>query len=83
MAKSVAGSLLSGCPTGRWVEIAAGEYAPVRDAGASGSSSAIEAMAICGSGTACGGAGERISFETASNTTSLRCSVNQRFGSGS
>lgn len=40
------GSLLSGCLTGRWVEIAAGEYAPVRAAGASASSSAIDAVRV-------------------------------------
>jgi hypothetical protein len=40
------GSLLAGCLTERRVEIATGEYTPIRGAGASGSSSAIEAMRV-------------------------------------
>ena len=40
------GSLLTGCLTRRWVDIAAGEYAPVHGAGASGPASMIEAVRV-------------------------------------
>jgi hypothetical protein len=40
------GSSLTGCLTGRRVEVAAGEYAPVLGAGASGPASAIEAVHV-------------------------------------
>jgi hypothetical protein len=40
------GSLLTGCLTGRRVEVAAGEYAPVHGAGASGPTSTIEAVRV-------------------------------------
>lgn len=40
------GSWLTGCSTDRWVEIAAGEYAPARGAGASGPASTIEVVRV-------------------------------------
>jgi hypothetical protein len=40
------GSWLTGCSTHRWLEIAAGEYAPVRGAGASGPASTMEAVRV-------------------------------------
>jgi hypothetical protein len=40
------GSLLTGCLTGRRVEITAGEYSPVHGAGASGPASTIEAVRV-------------------------------------
>jgi hypothetical protein len=40
------GPWFTGCSTDRWLEIAAGEYAPVRGAGASGPASTIEAVRV-------------------------------------
>ncbi len=40
------GSLLTSCVTGRWGEVAAGEYAPAHGAGASAPASAIEVVRV-------------------------------------